>query len=137
MSATRTVHTTFFARPAAYAPWSAGMLVPAGCDLLFTPGMTARDADGETVAPGDVAAQARRVFEQLRAVLGEVGADLDAVVKLTVFLADMDDVEAVQAVRNELWPSDPPVSSTVQVARLVSGDVRVEIEAVAAIERGA
>jgi 2-iminobutanoate/2-iminopropanoate deaminase len=77
--------------------------------------------------------QARRVIEQLRAVLAEAGADLDAVVKMTVFLQRMEDAAGVQRVRNEVWPSDPPVSSTVQVARLVSEDVRIEIEAVAVL----
>jgi enamine deaminase RidA (YjgF/YER057c/UK114 family) len=45
----------------------------------------------------------------------------------------MDDVFAVQEIRGEFWPTDPPVSSTVEVGRLVTDEVRIEIEAVAAI----
>jgi 2-iminobutanoate/2-iminopropanoate deaminase len=95
--------------------------------------MTARDEQGNTVAPGDVKEQTRRIFEQMRAILIEAGASLDDVVKMTVYVRDMNDVLAIQDIRNEYWPSDPPVSATVQVARLVSDEVRVEIEAVAVV----
>jgi enamine deaminase RidA (YjgF/YER057c/UK114 family) len=133
MNSKQVVTTTFFGRPKAYSPWSAGIVIPPGHGILFTPGMTARDTDGNTVAPGDIRGQTRRVIEQLAAVLGEVGATLDDVVKLTVYLQDMDDVFAVQEIRGEFWPTDPPVSSTVEVGRLVTDEVRIEIEAVAAI----
>jgi enamine deaminase RidA (YjgF/YER057c/UK114 family) len=52
---------------------------------------------------------------------------------MTVFLQEMDDVKAVQERRRELWAADPPYSSTVEVSRLVTDEVRIEIEAVAAI----
>lgn len=133
MSGKQVITTTFFGRPKAYSPWSAGIVIPPGYGILFTPGMTARDAEGNTVAPGDIRGQTRRVLEQLAAVLGEVGATLDDVVKMTVFLQDMDDVHAVQEIRREFWATNPPVSSTVEVSRLVTDEVRIEIEAVAAI----
>ena len=95
--------------------------------------MTARDEQGNTVAPGDPKAQARRIFEQMRAILAEAGATLDDVVQMTVYVHDMDDVLAIQEVRNEYWPSAPPVSATVQVARLVSDAVRLEVQAVAVV----
>jgi 2-iminobutanoate/2-iminopropanoate deaminase len=107
--------------------------VPAGHDLVFTTGMTARDEQGNTFAPGDARAQTRRIFEQMRAVLAEAGATLDDVVKMTVYVRDMEDVLAIQDVRNECWPSDPPASTTVQVARLVSDEVCLEIDAVAVV----
>jgi 2-iminobutanoate/2-iminopropanoate deaminase len=129
----RTLHTDFFGRPHEYTPWSAGIIVPAGSDLLFTPGLTARDAEGHTVAPGDIVGQTERVFAQLEAVLGQAGADLNAVAKLTVYLQSMDDAVAVQRVRNVLWPVNPPVSSTFEVQRLASDEIRIEIEAVAVL----
>ena len=95
--------------------------------------MTARDENGNTVAPGDVQAQTRRIFEQMRAIFAEAGATLNDVVKMTVYIQDMDDVLAIQEVRNEYWPSEPPVSATVQVARLVSDEVRIEVEAMAVV----
>jgi len=51
---------------------------------------------------------------------------------MTVFLKDIGDVPAVQAIRNEIWPTEPPVSSTTQV-RLVSDEIRIEISAIAAV----
>ena len=95
--------------------------------------MTARDEQGNTVAPGDPKAQARRIFEQLRAILAEAGATLDDVVQITVYVHTMDDILAIQEVRNDFWPSAPPVSATVQVARLVSDAVRLEVQAVAVV----
>jgi 2-iminobutanoate/2-iminopropanoate deaminase len=134
MASKQVVHTSFFSRPAKYSPFSAGLIVPPGCGLLFTPGMTARDAQGETMYGGDVTAQTRRVLEQLQAVVTEAGATMDDVVKLTVFIMEMSDAVPIQAVRNEFWPTDPPVSSTVQVAALVNEQVRVEIEAITLLQ---
>lgn len=133
MSTKRVLRTSFWSRPGKFGPWSQAIRVPAGHDLIFTTGMTARDEQGNTVAPGDVKEQTRRIFEQMRAILIEAGASLDDVVKMTVYVRDMNDVLAIQDIRNEYWPSDPPVSATVQVARLVSDEVRVEIEAVAVV----
>ena len=133
MSTKQVLSTPFWSRPGQFGPWSQAIRVPAGHDLVFTTGMTARDEQGNTVAPGDAKAQARRIFEQLRAVLAEGGATLADVVQMTVYVHTMDDVLAVQEVRNEYWPSAPPVSATVQVARLVSDAVRLEVQAVAVV----
>jgi 2-iminobutanoate/2-iminopropanoate deaminase len=63
----------------------------------------------------------------------EASATLDDVVKMTVYVRDMDEVLAIQEIHNEYWSSDPPSSTTVQVARLVSDEVRLEIDAVAVV----
>ncbi len=95
--------------------------------------MTARDEQGNTFAPGDVKRQARRIFEQLSAILSEAGATLEDVVQMTVYVRDMNDVLAIQEVRNECWPTNPPASATVQIARLVSDEVHLEVQAVAVV----
>ena len=133
MSTKQVLSTPFWSRLGQFGPWSQAIRVPAGRDLIFTTGMTARDEQGNTVAPGDAKAQARRIFEQLRAILAEGGATLADVVQMTVYVHTMDDVLAIQEVRNEYWPSAPPVSATVQVARLVSDAVRLEVQAVAVV----
>jgi len=133
VSTKKTLSTSCWSRPGKFGPWAQAIQVPAGHDLVFTTGMTARDENGNTVAPGDVKAQTRRVFEQMRAIFAEAGATLNDVVKMTVYIQDMDDVLAIQEVRNEYWPSEPPVSATVQVARLVSDEVRIEVEAMAVV----
>ncbi|MGE0824879.1 MAG: RidA family protein [Candidatus Binatia bacterium] len=135
MSTKQVLSTSFWSRPGQFGPWSQGIRIPAGHDLLFTTGMTARDDHGNTVAPGDPKAQARRIFEQLKALLAEAGATLDDVAQMTVYVHDMDDVLAIQEVRNEYWPIAPPASATVQVARLVSPVVRLEVQAVAVIPK--
>jgi 2-iminobutanoate/2-iminopropanoate deaminase len=132
VTSVRTLHTTVFGRAPEYSPWSAGKLVPASSTLLFTPGMTARDLNGVLIAPGNVRGQTERIFEQLAAILKEAGGSMSDVVKLTVFLADMTLAADVQKVRNRIWPTDPPVSSTVKV-ELVAPEVLVEIEAVAVV----
>ena len=113
--------------PAAIGPYSQGI---AAGDLLFTAGQLGIDpATGEFVAP-DAAGQARRALQNVRAVVEAAGLTLDHVVKVTVFLADMDDFAAVNAVYAEFFGDAPPARSAVQVARLPL-DGRVEIEAVA------
>lgn len=130
--ARKMISTKLFKRPSAFSPWSAAAVVSAGDSLVFTTGLTARGQDGSIIGPDDVVVQTRRVFELLGAILKEAGASLQDVVSMTVFLKDIGDVPAVQAIRNEIWPTEPPVSSTTQV-RLVSDEIRIEISAIAAV----
>lgn len=126
------ISTKLFKRPSAFSPWSAAAVVGARDSLVFTTGLTARDLDGKIVGPDDIVVQTRRVFELLDGVLREAGASLRDVVSMTVFLKDIGDVPAVQVIRNEIWPTEPPVSSTTQV-RLVSDEIRIEVAAIAAV----
>jgi 2-iminobutanoate/2-iminopropanoate deaminase len=99
-------------------------------DWLFLSGSLGIDrATGEFV-PGDAAAQARKALKNMGEVLAAAGATLDQVVKTTVFMADMDDFAAVNAVYGEFFTGTPPARSAVQVARLPK-DGFVEIEAIA------
>jgi len=133
MSSKQILRSSFWSRPGKFGPWAQAVRVPAGHDLVFTTGMTARDEQGNTFAPGDVKRQARRIFEQLSAILSEAGATLEDVIQMTVYVRDMNDVLAIQEVRNECWPTDPPASATVQVSRLVSDEVHLEVQAVAVV----
>jgi 2-iminobutanoate/2-iminopropanoate deaminase len=83
---------------------------------------------GETAAE-----QARQVLQNLQAVLQAAGASLQQVVKTTIFLTDLSQFAAVNAVYAEFFPENPPARSTVQVAALPRG-VQVEIEAIAIVE---
>lgn len=114
------------AAPQAIGPYS--QAISAG-NLVFCSGQIPLTPQG-VVIEGDVAAQTRQVLINLSAVLAAAGSSLGQVVKTTVFLADMNDFAAMNAVYAEFFPAAPPARSTVQVARLPR-DVRVEIEAVA------
>lgn len=82
--------------------------------------------------PDGIEAQTRQVLENLKAVLNAGGADFANTVKTTVFLKDMNDFPAMNAIYAEAFSEAPPARSTVQVARLPK-DVLVEIDAVAVL----
>jgi 2-iminobutanoate/2-iminopropanoate deaminase len=102
-----------------------------GGRLVFVAGQVPWDANGQTVARGDPAGQARQVFENVRAVLAEAGATLADVVKLTIFITDVRHRDAINQVRSEVFQPPYPSSTQVVVAALVDADWLVEIEAVA------
>jgi len=112
--------------PAAIGPYSQAIATDG---FVFTSGQLGLDpATGELV-PG-VEAQAERALQSLAAVLDAAGLGFDDVVKTTIFLVDMADFAAVNAVYASHMPSPPPARSTVQVAALPKGGL-VEIEAIA------
>ena len=116
--------------PKAIGPYS--QAVRAG-QLLFVSGQVPLDpATGEIVG-GDIAAQTRRVFENLGAVLKAAGRSFGDVVRTTVFLADMNDFAAVNQVYGTYFSEPFPARATVQVARLPK-DARVEIDLIASFD---
>jgi 2-iminobutanoate/2-iminopropanoate deaminase len=101
-------------------------------DLLFISGCVAVDSAGALV-PGDVVAQARQVFANIAVVLAAAGGSFADVVKVTVFLVDVEDRPAVNEVRQEVFGASRPASTLVEVSRLAVPGARVEVEAVALI----
>jgi len=99
--------------------------------LVYVAGQIPWDADGQTVAKGDVVGQARRVFENIGSVLAEAGATLDDVIKITIFTTDISHRDAISQVRSETFRPPYPASTQVAVAALADPDWLVEIEAVA------
>lgn len=116
--------------PAAIGPYS--QAVAAG-DFIFASGQIPVDPATGLIDGTDTVTQAKRCFENIKAVLDEAGSSMDKVVKATVFLADMNDFAAVNAVYADAFAGCQilPARSAVQVARLPK-DVRVEIEVIAA-----
>ena len=100
--------------------------------LLFISGCVPIDSDGELV-PGDVQAQARQVFANISVVLDAAGGSFADIVKVTVFLIDVEDRRAVNLVRQEIFGDTRPASTLVEVSRLAILGARVEVEAVALI----
>ena len=101
---------------------------------VYIAGQVALDPSGAIVGPGDIGAQARQVFDNLRAALQAVGAGFEQVVKLTYYLVDATQLPVVREVRDQyVNTQQPPASTAVEVRRLVQEDLLIEIEAVAAI----
>ena len=103
--------------------------------LIFTTGQIALDAEGKVVAPGDAAKQAEFIFEALQGILEEAGASLDDVVKATIYLTDMADFPKISPVRNKYFKNSEPVSTLVEVSKLVKEGCAVEIEVIAIKEK--
>ncbi len=103
-------------------------------NLVAVSGQLPLDRQGQLVGPGDPVAQARQVFSNVAAALAAAGATMSQVVKLTVYLTDLRDLDAFRQAREEFIQADkPPASSLVRVSGLVHPGARVEIEALAAI----
>lgn len=113
--------------PAAIGPYSQAI---AADGWLFCSGQVALDPATGQLLSGDVGAQTERALQNLQGVLEKAGASLADVVRCTVYLRDMGEFAAMNAVYARFFPSDPPARSTVAVAGLPR-DARVEIDAIA------
>ena len=113
--------------PQAIGPYS--QAVRAG-NQIYCSGQIPIDPATGSIIDGDISAQTRQVLTNLSQVLQAAGASLDHVVKTTVYLADMGDFAAMNAVYATFFTSPAPARSTVQAARLPR-DARVEIDVIA------
>lgn len=122
--------------PAAIGPYSQAQIVDLGEHrMVWSAGQIGLDpATGELV-PGGIAEQTERVMTNLAAVLAGAGLDLGHVVKTTVYLADMADFQAMNAVYGRAFTAAPPARTTIAAAGLPR-NCRVEIEVVAVGPRG-
>jgi 2-iminobutanoate/2-iminopropanoate deaminase len=99
--------------------------------LLFVSGCVPVDRQGELVGGEDVVARARQVFRNVGEVLEAAGASFGDVVKVTLFLTDIDDRPLINPVRQEVFGEIRPASTLVEVSRLAVPGARLEVEAVA------
>lgn len=104
--------------------------------LLFVSGCVPVDARGQLVGGADIVAQARQVFANIAAVLAAAGAGFGDVVKVTVYLLDIDDRARINSVRQELFGDARPASTLIEVSRLAVPGARLEIDAVAYVGKG-
>lgn len=117
--------------PQAIGPYSQGIVAHGG-RLVFAAGQVALDPATGKMVEGDVTVQTRQVLENLGAVLEAAESGLEHVVKTTVFLVDLNDFAAMNAIYGQFFSETPPARSTVQVSKLPAG-ARVEIEAIAVV----
>lgn len=99
-------------------------------DLLFVSGLAALDEDGNLVGGDDVAAQTRKVLENMASILAAAGATFADVLRVTVYLTDVDDRSLINPVRQEYFGTSRPASTLIEVSALAIPGMKVEIEAV-------
>lgn len=113
--------------PAAIGPYSQAIVAGGG---VFCSGQIPLDPATGQLVEGSISVQTRRVLDNLKAVLEAADATLQDVVKVTLFLTDLNDFAEVNQVYAEYFPEAPPARSTFQVSALPRG-ARVEVEAIA------
>ena len=99
-------------------------------DLLFISGVPPTDAKGHVVGGEDVAEQTRQVFRNMKLVLDAAGASFADILKVTVYLLDVDDRAKINPVRKEYFGAARPASTLIGVSELAIPGMKVEIEAV-------
>ena len=125
----RVVHTDKV--PPARVPLSQAIV--AG-DWIFASGQLGMDPKTGRLVEGGIKAETRQVCENLKAVLEAGGSSLRHVVKVTIYLADVEELMPMNEVFSEYFPKDPPARTTFQAGRLIAGS-RVEIEAIAMVRK--
>jgi reactive intermediate/imine deaminase len=100
---------------------------------IHVSGQIAIDLEGNLVGPGDVRAQTRQVFENLRAILAANGATFADVVKIGTYLTTLHDLAGMREIRGEYLTAEPPASTAVQVVALVVPDALIEVDLVAVV----
>ena len=104
-------------------------------DVLYISGVPPTDAAGKLVGGEDVAEQARQVFRNMKLVLDAAGASFADILKVTVYLLDVDDRKKINPVRQEFFGAARPASTLIGVSQLAIPGMKVEIEAVAGLRR--
>ena len=104
-------------------------------DLLYISGIPPTDAKGHVVGGDDVAAQARQVFVNLKQVLDAAGASFADILKVTVYLLDVNDRAKINPVRQEFFGNARPASTLIGIRELAIPGMKIEIEAVVGLRR--
>ena len=104
-----------------------------GGRLLYIAGQVAWDASGNIVGKGDVRAQARQVFENLRGVLQAAGGDLSSLMKITTYITRIENFLAVAEARSAVFQGELPASTLIVVKSLFHPDFLIEVEGVASV----
>jgi len=98
--------------------------------LVFVSGLTAKNAQGEIVGVGDIAAQTRQVCENLQTAMHAAGGSLADIVRVDVFIKEMAGFQVIHQIRREYFGPNPPASTMVAVAAFTHPDMLIEINAI-------
>ena len=113
-----------------FAPYSHGVVVPAGQKLIFCSGQLGIAADASV--PTDCASQARLCFDNIAAILREAGLGLEHIVRINAYVSGREHLAAYMGVRNGLFAAPFPASTLMIVSGFARPEFVVEIEAIAA-----
>lgn len=128
---TRFINPDTIAQPRGYTH----VVETRGARTVYISGQVALDQDGNIVGEQDMLAQAEQVFQNLQAALTAVGAGFEHIVKLTYYLVDISQIQAVRDVRDRyLNPERLPASTAVEVRQLVNRSFLLEIDAIAVLD---
>lgn len=106
-------------------------------NLIYVAGTTASGPDGKALHPGEPGPQTRVILERIEAALTKLGGALDQVVETRIYVCDIGQWEAVGRVHGEVFGAIRPATTLVEVSRLISPDLVVEIAATAVLDPGA
>ena len=104
--------------------------------FVFISGMTARMADGSIAGLGNIEAQTRQVCENVKAAVEEAGGTMDDIVRVDVYVRNMEHFEAIHKVRREYFKAPAPASTMVEVTKFTSPDYLIEMNAIAVLPNG-
>jgi len=113
--------------------FSQATVIEAKGRLVFISGMTSRRPDGTIAGVGDIEAQTRQVCENVKAAVEAAGGTLDDVVRVDVYVRNMEHFDVIHKVRREYFKPPPPASTMVEVAKMTSPDYLIEISAIAVL----
>ena len=118
--------------PAAIGPYSQGIAIEQTKRLVFLSGQIALDPSSGQMVSGGIEAETKQVMKNISALLLELGANFENIVKTTIFLKNFNDFGKVNEIYGSHFAQNPPARSTVEVARLPK-DALVEIECIVAL----
>ena len=102
--------------------------------FVFLSGQVAVDTSTSRFTEGDTAAQTHQIMRNITALLAAAGSSLEQVVKVTVYLADIDDFAAFNAVYRTYFPSEPPARTTIQAKLIPPYGVEIDVIAIRNVE---
>lgn len=113
--------------------FSQATVIEARGKLVFISGMTARKPDGTIAGIGDITEQTRQVCENVKAAVEAAGGTLDDIVRVDVYVRNMEHFEKIHAVRREYFKPPLPASTMVEITKMTSPDYLIEISAIAVL----
>ena len=126
------IHTDNLRAPMGH--FSQATAIEARGKMVFISGMTARRPDGTIAGVGDVEVQTRQVCENIKAAVTTAGGTMADIVRVDVYVRNIEHFDTIHKVRREYFPAPAPASTMVEVTKMVSPDYLIEISAIAVIQ---